>query len=140
MSAISRIMLGLAGAALLGASAMAAEAPSASPEKAAKPAARSCFFVTQWRGWKAPSPDVLYLGVNLHDVYKVELSTSTPELMWPDAHLVSIVRGSSSICDALDLDLKVSDGHGVLAPMIAKSMVKLTPEEVAAIPPKFRPN
>jgi len=34
----------------------------------------------------------------------------------------------------------VSDGHGFLAPLIAKSMVKLTPEEVAAIPRKFRPN
>ena len=135
MSAVSTLMLGLAGAALIGATAQAAETP------AAKPAAptRSCFFITQWRGWKAPSPDVLYLGVNLHDVYKVELSTSTPELMWPDAHLISTTRGSASVCDALDLDLKVADGHGVRAPLIAKSIVKLTPEEVAAIPPKLRP-
>jgi hypothetical protein len=134
MSAISKLMLGLAGAALFGASAQAAE-PSAKPADHS----RNCFFITQWRGWKAPAPDVLYLGVNLHDVYKVELSTSTPELMWPDAHLISNVRGSASICDALDLDLKVSDGHGVRAPLIAKSIVKLTPEEVAAIPKKFRP-
>jgi hypothetical protein len=120
----------------LGAAAASAETPKAKPADQG----RSCFFVTEWRGWKAPSPDVLYLGVNLHDVYKVQLSAPSPELQWPDAHLVSIVRGSSTICDALDLDLKVSDGHGFRAPLIAKSMVKLTPEEVAAIPPKFRPN
>jgi hypothetical protein len=120
--------------------ALSAAVASAEPAKSKPDTARSCFFVTQWQGWKAPSDDVLYLGVNLHDVYKVQLSAPSPELQWPDAHLVSLTRGSSSICDALDLDLKVSDGHGFLAPLIAKSMVKLTPEEVAAIPRKFRPN
>ncbi len=54
-------------------------------------------------------------------------------------HLVSIHRGSSSICDALDLDLRLSDGHGFSEPLIARSMTKLTPEEVAAIPAKYRP-
>lgn len=105
-----------------------------------KAARTPCFFITQWEGWKSPSPDVIYLGVNMHDVYRVDLSAGSPQLMWPSAHLVSISRGSDSICTALDLDLAVSDMGGFKEKLIAKSLVKLTPEEVAAIPKKYRPN
>jgi hypothetical protein len=107
---------------------------------AAGPASTTnCFFVTQWQGWKSPSPDVIYLGVNLHDVYRVDLSAGSSMLSWPDMHLVSIDRGSDSICTALDLDLRISDDHGFTEPLIAKSLTKLTPEQIAAIPKKFRP-
>ena len=99
-----------------------------------------CFFVTQWQGWKSPAPDTIYLGVNNHDVYKVTLSTPSNQLSWPNMHLVSINRGSSSICSAIDLDLRISDTNGFATPLIARSLVKLTPEEVAAIPPKYNPN
>jgi hypothetical protein len=112
---------------------------AAPPGQAATARAQNCFFINEWRGWKAPSPDVIYLSVNMHDVYRVELSAGSPELQWPNAHLVSESRGGDSVCDALDLDLSVSDGHGFREPLIARSIDKLTPAEVAAIPPKFRP-
>jgi len=100
-----------------------------------------CFFTTQWRGWKSPAPDTLYLGVNMHDIYEVKLSGGgSSQLQWPDMHLVSIVRGSDSICNALDLDLKIADTNGFAEPLIAKSIRKMTPEEVAAVPKKYRPN
>lgn len=99
-----------------------------------------CFFITQWQGWKAPDENTLYLGVNLHDVYRVDLSAGSSELMWPEAHLVSQVRGSDSICSAIDLQLAVADNNGFKVPLIAKSLTKLTPEEIAAIPKKYRPN
>jgi len=127
-----RIALSLAAvAALLGAGNAAAGA--------AKPT-QSCFFINQWEGWKSPSPNVIYLGVNMHDVYRVDLSAGSWQLQAPNMHLVSINRGSSSICTALDLDLKIADSMGFAEPLIAKSLVKLTPEEVAAIPKKDRPN
>lgn len=99
-----------------------------------------CFFVTQWQGWKSPSPKVLYLGVNLHDVYRVDLSAGSSLLDWPDSHLVSLVRGSDSVCSAIDLDLYVSDDNGFREPLFPTKLTKLTPEEVAAIPRKYRPN
>jgi len=99
-----------------------------------------CFYITQWQGWKAPDPSTLYLGVNQHDVYKVELSAGSPQLLWPDAHLISLVQGSNSICSAIDLQLAVADTGGFRQPLIARKLTKLTPEEVAAIPKKFRPN
>ncbi len=115
-------------AALLAAGATAAEA------------ARDCFFSSQWQGWSSPSPDVIYLRVNLHDIYKVTLSGGSSQLQRPDMHLVSIVRGGDTICTALDLDLKIADNNGFKTPLIATSLTKLTPEEAAAIPKKYRPN
>ncbi len=101
-----------------------------------------CFWVSEWRGWKSPSPDTLYLGVNNHDIYEVKLSGGgSTQLSWPDMHLVSIDQGGSgSICTAIDLDLKIADTNGFSEPLIAKSLRKLSPEEAAAVPPKYRPN
>jgi hypothetical protein len=99
-----------------------------------------CFFVTQWNGWKSPSENIIYLGVNLHDVYRVDLSAGSSLLLWPDAHLISRIRGSDSICSPLDLQLEISDLHGFREPLIATKLTKLTPEEIAAIPKKYRPN
>ena len=115
-------------------------AQAAAPSAAPKPARTPCFFITQWNGWKSPSPNVIYLGVNLHDVYKVDLSAGSPQLQWPDVHLVSRTVGSDSICTAIDLQLEVADSNGFRAPLIAAKLTKLTPEEAAAIPRKYRPN
>ncbi len=54
--------------------------------------------------------------------------------------LVSQVRGSNSICTAIDLQLAVGDTDGFQQPLIARKLTKLTPEEIAAIPKKYRPN
>jgi len=138
MSTLSKLVSATviaAGLVALDGSAAVAASPAAPAEHK-----QSCFFISQWEGWKSPSPDVLYLGVNMHDVYKVQLSYGSTELSWPDAHLVSISRGGDTVCTALDLDLSISDGHGFRQPLMATAITKLTPEEVAAIPKKFRPN
>ena len=119
--------------------AMLASAATAAPDRKSPEHHRDCFFINQWQGWKSPSPDVIYIGVNLHEVYKIQLSTPASELSWPDAHLISRVRGGSTICDALDLDLSVADANGFRQPLIATSITKLTKDEIAQIPPKFRP-
>jgi hypothetical protein len=128
----TRIAAAMGLAAALACAAPASAAPS---EHSHAP----CFFISQWQGWTSPSADVLYLGVNLHDVYRVDLSVGSPQLQSPDVHLVSVSHGSSSICSPMDLDLKVSDLGGFSSPLIATKLTKLTPEEVAAIPRKYRP-
>ncbi|MBV8593933.1 MAG: hypothetical protein JOZ27_06505 [Caulobacteraceae bacterium] len=120
------------------ASALAIAATTSAQSRSADPEG-PCFFVTEWKGWSSPDPNTLYLRVNMHDIYKVSLSAGSPSLAWPDMHLVSVDRGGSSICTALDLDLKVADTHGFAEPLIARSLRKLTPEEVAAIPKKYLP-
>jgi hypothetical protein len=144
--------------ALLGIAVGTAFLASAGAALADSPAERAtpCFYSTQWHGWKSPSPDVIYLGVNMHDVYRVDLSAGSRMLQTPGVHLVSRLRGSSSICTALDLQLEVADdtgtggrlgggidglgGGGMRQPLIASKLTKLTPEEIAAIPKQFRPN
>jgi hypothetical protein len=123
-------LLAGAAAALIGGHALAAVDNPRTP----------CFYITQWQGWKAPDANTIYLGVNMHDVYRVDLSAGSPQLLWPDAHLISQVRGSNSICSAIDLQLAVADTNGFKQPLIARKLTKLTPEEIAAIPKKYRPN
>lgn len=130
-------LIGLAIAAGLSATA----ASAAQGDVTAKPTkpARQCFYLSDWRGWTAPNKDTLYMKVRGRDVYRVDLSWGSNQLTWPGTHLVSIVRGSDSICNPLDLDLRVSDGMGFSTPIRAKTITKLTPEEVKAIPKKYQP-
>jgi hypothetical protein len=130
-------LIGLAIAAGLSATAASA-AQGDAQAKPAKPA-RQCFYLSDWRGWTAPDKDTLYMKVRGRDVYRVDLSWGSNQLTWPGTHLVSIVRGSDSICAPLDLDLRVADGSGFSMPIRAKTITKLTPEEVKAIPKKYQP-
>jgi hypothetical protein len=109
------------------------------PADAAPGTVRSCFRYTDWENWRSPSPDVLYLKVRMHDVYRVDLVGGSNRLNDPGIFLISHVRGPNMICSPLDLDLKVTDSSGFSTPLIARTITKLTPEEVAAIPKKFRP-
>ena len=125
------VMLGCALAtALLGSAAANADTPKS----------HDCFFARSWQGWKAPDAKTLYLRVDLHDVYKVDLVGESSFLLDPDPHLINREHGgSSAICSPLDLDLQVSNGFGATQPLLAKSIVKLTPDQIAAIPKKFLP-
>jgi hypothetical protein len=123
----------LAGGAVLAVLGLAAAPATADPE-------HPCFFINQWQGWKAAGPNVIYLRVNLRDIYRVELSAGSQELTWPGSyHLVSRIEGSTSICSPLDLQLAVADGHGFYQPLIVRSIAKLTREQIAALPRKDLP-
>jgi len=127
---LATVLLGAAGSAL-------ADSPAASP--AAPKPARSCFSLSDWQGWSAPDRNTLYLKVRHRDVYRVDLSHGTSQLTSPGVHLVSVTRGIDSVCRPIDLDLRVSDGMGFAMPIMAKTITKLTPEEVAALPKRDRP-
>ena len=128
----------LIGLAIAGLGVSAASAQSAASAKPAKPA-RQCFYLSDWRGWSAPDKNTLYMKVRGRDVYRVDLAHGTNQLTWPGTHLVSVVRGPDSVCHPLDLDLRVSDGFGMAIPIRAKAITKLTPEEVKALPKKYKP-
>ena len=99
---------------------------------------RDCFSTSDWQGWSSPAPDILYLRVRIHDIYEVRLSGGSHQLQYPGAHLINEVRGSNRVCSAIDLDLSVGD-NGFVQKLIPQSIRKLSPEEAAAIPKKFRP-
>jgi hypothetical protein len=100
---------------------------------------QSCFFTTQWQGWKAPDDHTIYIGVNTgHRIYRLDLSGSCPGLLDPTSTLITD-NHTDSICSAIDWNLKVRQAPGFTAPCIVAKMTQLTPAEAAAIPPKYRP-
>ncbi|MFT4254714.1 MAG: DUF6491 family protein [Caulobacter sp.] len=125
---------GLVGTLLAAPTLAAAEEPAA-PQKAQ----RQCFQLSDWQGWSAPDKNTLYMKVRNRDVYKVDLAWGSNQLTWPGNFLISTVRGIDTVCNPIDLDLKVSDSSGFAMPIRAKTITKLTPEEIAAIPKKDRP-
>lgn len=139
MNTKTMIRAGLLTTVLLAAAAPALAAGSDDAQSPATRPARSCFYLSDWDNWSAPDRDTLYMKVRNRDVYQVDLSHGTSLLTSPGVHLVSIQRGTDSVCGPLDLDLRVSDGWGMAMPIMAKKITKLTPEQVAAIPKKDRP-
>jgi hypothetical protein len=125
-------MLGAVGALTL------AAAPAAQPETT-KPPAPSCFFSRDWQGWKAtPDSQAIYIRVGRTKIYRLDLSSPCPDLHTPMAHLVTKFHGSGSVCTALDIDLKVSDGH-IATACIVRQLSELSPAEAAALPKDLQP-
>lgn len=99
---------------------------------------QSCFFITQWHGWKAADDHTVYINVDPHKIYRLDMSGACPALLDPASHLITN-NHSSSICSALDWDLRVSEGHGFVTGCIVDKMTQLTPDQAAALPRKLRP-
>ena len=103
--------------------------------------ADSCIDSRKLEDWKSPSPDVIYYRVNSHDVYRFDLSTGSNQLQYSDVRLFDRhLSPSFWICTPQDIHLIVTDSHRTFTePLIVRSITKLTPEEVAGIPPRYRP-
>lgn len=124
----------LTGAALLSTS-TAIEAQPRPP--ASRPP--QCFSAHDWQGWKATDDHSMYIRVRMHDIYRIDFAGSCPTLSWPGAHLVTVFRGSDNVCAPLDLDLKVSDGHGIASPCMVSRITPVPYAEAAALPRKLLP-
>jgi hypothetical protein len=109
----------------------------------AQPAAKSaqqCFYSQDWNGWKAtPDGKSIYIRVGISKLYRLDLSSACPALLSPNPHLITKMHGSSSICTALDIDLRVSDGSGFSTPCIVSEITPLSAAEAAALPKDLRP-
>jgi hypothetical protein len=119
---------------------LAVSAPGAAQTPAPPVKHSACFFSNEFQGWKAPDARTIFIRVGLHRYFRLDLSGDCQSLLLPDSHLITHIRGSNSICSAVDWDLKVSEGmNGIPEACIVKTMTELTPAEAAAIPPKFKP-
>jgi hypothetical protein len=100
---------------------------------------QNCFRMSQLQSTRADGDQRIYARVNVNDYYRIDLAfrcTSLPTTV--DGLVLTPAGGKDLICTSLDLDLKVND-HGALESCPIKSITKLTPEEVAAIPKKSKP-
>ncbi|HWU26648.1 MAG TPA: DUF6491 family protein [Rhizomicrobium sp.] len=104
------------------------------------PQNNSCFFVTQFEDWKAPDTRTIVIRTTFKRYYRLGLSHECPRLKSPDVHLVINVHGPNTICSPLDWDLKVSSlPLGFASPCIVQSMTPMSPQEVEALPARYRP-
>jgi hypothetical protein len=119
----------------------AASASLAIAAEPAKPAASSqCFRMSQIRNHTKGDDQTIYLLVRSKDVYRLDMSgRCLAGATSNDALVLKPVAGVDLICRALDLDLQVHTSPGMLSPCIIKDITKLTPEQVAALPPKVKP-
>jgi hypothetical protein len=104
--------------------------------------AKSCFRTSEIRAHKFGDDESLYLRVGTHDVYKAKTTGSCKAGHFRDDPLIlDPAPPNGLVCDALDLTLKVGHQgqHGFATPCIVSGITKLTPEQVAALPPKVRP-
>jgi hypothetical protein len=132
--------LGLLASLALTAPTLAQPAPGATSKPA--PAENQCFPISSFENWRALDNKTMYLRVNVNEYFRIDMSGECPELTYPDAHLITVWRGSSEVCGPLDWDLKVADGSGpgsFAVPCIVKGQTRLSPAEAAAIPKKFKP-
>ena len=102
-------------------------------------AAGDCFYGRDMGEWKSPDPHTMYVSATNDRYYRVQFRQPCQPLSYADAHLITKFHGPDSVCGPLDWDLQVADNHGNRQACLVTSMTRMSPEEVAAIPSKFRP-
>jgi hypothetical protein len=128
-------------AALALAAATAASVPFAATSAGAM--GRPCFRANDWLGASAGGPRDLYVHVNVRDIWHLALAQDCPGAAFPGPVSISdVVSGiSNEICTGEDLQITVKPrGASHATACIVKSIDKLTPDEVKALPPKARPD
>jgi hypothetical protein len=127
--------------ALVSVAALTASSAAFAQDQSQPAPSSGCFFSSNWNGWSAPGDgNVLLLRVRPNDIYRVELGPNTRVHKSSDRFLVNQLRGGSWICSALDLDLTLTDPQGFSQPLIARTLTRLTPDEIAAIPREDLPS
>ena len=107
------------------------------PAEPAKAPARSCFSANNVSNFSAPDDQTVYLRVGVRDVYRLDLFSRCTDIDWN--HGIAIVsRGGSSICSGMDATIVTK---GPIGPQRCevRTVTKLSPEEIAALPPKQKP-
>lgn len=129
--------LALAAAALL---ALGATAANSTDKPVQKPSSDQCFWARNVTSFAAPNDHTVYVRVGVRDVYQLDLMIPCPDVDWNQrVALLSSHGAGGSICNALDAEI-VSHATGLGAQRCpVKTLHKLTPAEVAALPPKARP-
>jgi hypothetical protein len=131
----THLALAASAAALL---ALAATSTGAA-DNPAKPVANSqCFWTRNVTGFAAPDDHTVYVRVNFRDVYRLDLMVACPDVDW-NQRVALVSRGGSNICSALDAEI-VSHATGLGRQRCpVKTLTKLTPEEIAALPKRAKP-
>jgi Family of unknown function (DUF6491) len=129
----THVALAAGAAALVALSAMPAAAKSPQPQ----PQQNQCFWTRMIDGFAAPDDHTLNVRVGVRDVYQFQMLGPCPDIDW-NQRLALVSRGGSNICSGMDAEVIT---HTPIGPQrcAVRSMRKLTPEEVAALPRRAKP-
>jgi hypothetical protein len=123
--------------------ALAAAAASSVPPASAGAEGRACFRANDWHGSSAAGPRELYIRVNINEIWRLDMAQDCPGARSPGPVAIGdLVSGpSNQICSGVDLQITVKPRGGSHASAcIVKSIQKLTPDEVKALPRKAIPD
>lgn len=130
--------LALAAVALLAAAPaapVAAKSPLEPKAEAEQP--RQCFWTRQVNSFASNDNRIVNLRVGVNDIYQLEMFGSCHEVDW--SHEIAIrSRGSSFVCAGHDAEIIAPSSLGPQRCLV-RSVRKLTPQEVEALPKGSRP-
>jgi hypothetical protein len=109
------------------------------PTVASAAAGDACFRTSEINSHRKADDKTLYLKVGLKDVYKVTAKNACLAGGMRDDGLVVGAPPSGVVCKAIEFDLAIRQGGGHATPCLVESIVKLTPQEAAALPKGVRP-
>jgi hypothetical protein len=117
-------------------------AASASSQAAAGQAgaapARQCFFASTVRGFAAVDDQTVNIRVGVNDIDRLDLFAPCPDITFATGVALRSTGGGDSVCYPTDAELVVPSPIGPQRCML-RGIRKLTPAEVAALPPKAKP-
>ena len=113
---------------------------AATSAAAADKAASRCFRMQDIRNHTVGDDHTLYLSIGGQSVYHLEMSNNCLGGSSSSDAIVLKERGSSSICQAIDLDISATvSGGGLSSRCIVDTLIQLTPAQVSALPKKVKP-
>lgn len=125
-------LISLAAGALAAAGALCVTLPNAEAQPQASDG--SCMLLSQLQSTRMQGLRILYLRTS-SATYRMDFSADCNDV-GGEPLIFHPVDNNSQICSALALNVRVRDTGEACTPI---SLRRLTPEEVAAIPPKYRP-
>lgn len=132
-----KIALGLAAAGLMSLGpAASAKSPQEEPAAAVKPA-RQCFWTRQVNSFASNDSRIVNVRVGVKDYYQLEMLGRCQDVDW-NQKIALVSRGGDYICTGLDAEILSPTPIGPDRCPV-KSVRKLTPEEVKALPKGARP-
>lgn len=130
-----KIALSVAAAAVLTAAApVAAKSPL---EDGKAPARKQCFWTRQVNGFASNDNRIVNVRVGVNDIYQFEMFGRCEDVDWNN-RIAIVSRGSDYICTGLDAEIISPSTIGPQRCPV-KTVRKLTPEEVKALPKRARP-
>lgn len=110
------------------------------PPPGAALAPGDCFRSSDIRNHTIGDDRTLYVDVRGSGVYRIGMAGSClAGAISSDPLVMRQPPGSPIICRPIDMDVAISRGGGFTSPCIVESIVRLTPAEVDALPPRLRP-